>query len=352
MMLSLNRYMWASGICLLAVFALSLTGYRGQDAISGASGASPDHKNLHAVRSLASPSSFPMTVIDALGRKVTIPRVPRRIVSLAPSHTELLFAIGAGDQVVAVTSFCNYPPEAQKRRRIGGFSSESQSLEEIIALEPDLVVAAGEWQWPVIHELERLGISIVSLEAESLADLYCELGLLGRLTGHENDAARLTQAMQRRVERIKTRAQAIPPEQRVTVFYHVWSEPLLTAGPGSFIAELIALCGGLNIVADATQKYPQISQEVLLARDPEVILAPSSGAEPMTIEELRSRPGWNKLRAVRNNRIYLIDGDLISRCGPRLVDALEIMARTLYGDRFAALAKQSRGGALREEQKP
>jgi iron complex transport system substrate-binding protein len=138
----------------------------------------------------------------------------------------------------------------------------------------------------------------------------------------------------------------------VTVFYHVWSEPLMTAGPGSFIAELIAICGGVNIVRDSSQRYPQISQEVLLARDPEVILAPSSAHDAVTIERLRARPGWSSLRAVRNNRIYLIDGDLISHCSPRLVDALEIMARTLYADRFKTLADQSpHVGAFSEESK-
>jgi iron complex transport system substrate-binding protein len=294
-----------------------------------------------------------MTVVDGLGRKVTLPHAPQRIVSLAPKNTEMLFAIGAGDQVVAVTSFCNYPPEAKKRQRIGGFSTESQSLEQIVALKPDLVVAADELQWPVINELERLGVPIVSLGSQSLAELYHELELLGRLTGRTSDAARLTQAMQRRVERVAATARTIPPEQRVTVFYHLWSEPLMTAGPGSFAAELIAICGGLNIAHDAGHRYPQISQEVLLARDPEVILAPSSEAEPMTIEYLRARPGWSNLRAVRNNRIHLLDGDLVSRCGPRLVDALEIMARVLYPDRFTALADRSpRAGAFKEEPRP
>ena len=124
-----------------------------------------------------------MTVVDGLGRKVTFPRAPERIVSLAPKNTELLFAIGAGDRVVGVTSFCNYPREAQTRERIGGFSGMSQSLEQIVALKPDLVAAAGELQWPVITELERLGIPIVSLGADSLAGLYRELDLLGHLTG-------------------------------------------------------------------------------------------------------------------------------------------------------------------------
>ena len=172
-----------------------------------------------------------------------------------------------------------------------------------------------------------MGVPVASLGAESLAGLYRELDLLGRLTGHEDDAARLTNVMKRRVERVVETARTLKPEQRVTVFYHVWSEPLTAAGAGSYIGELIQMCGGINIVSDAKERYPHISQEVLFARNPEVILAPTTEAEPVTVEWLRTRPGWNNLRAVRNNRIYLIDGDLISRCGPRLVDALEVMAR-------------------------
>ena len=191
------------------------------------------------------------------------------------------------------------------------------------------------------------------LKAESLKGLYRELDLLGRLTGHEDDAARLTADMERRVKRIVDMARTIQPSERVTVFYHVWSEPLTAAGAGSYIGELIQMCGGINIVSDASESYPHISLEVLLARDPEVILAPTAEAEPMTVERLRTRPGWNNLRAVRNNRIHLIDGDLISRCGPRLVDALEVMARALYPDRFAAAVDRAAGArATREEPRP
>ena len=162
----------------------------------------------------------------------------------------------------------------------------------------------------------------MSLGAESLAGLYREIELLGRLTGREIEAGRLSGQMKRRVDKVSATARAIRPQERVTVFYHVWSEPLTAAGPNSYLGELIALCGATNIVEDVHQRYPHISQEVLLARDPEVILAPSAEAEPMTIERLRTRPGWSHLKAIRNRRVYLIDGDLVSRCGPRLVDAL------------------------------
>ncbi|MGZ3381752.1 MAG: ABC transporter substrate-binding protein, partial [Isosphaeraceae bacterium] len=167
------------------------------------------------------------------------------------------------------------------------------------------------------------------------------------------DAARLTGAMKRRVERVVETARTLKPEQRVTVFYHVWSEPLTAAGAGSYIGELIQMCGGINVVSDAKERYPHISQEVLFARNPEVILAPTTEAEPVTVEWLRTRPGWNNLRAVRNNRIYLIDGDLISRCGPRLVDALEVMARALYPDRFGTAIDRAPGArAPGEEPRP
>jgi len=337
---------------VVALLSLFLAGCGGRTSVSGPAERLRDREALSAPEP-ARAATFPMTVVDGLDRKLTLPRVPARIVSLAPKNTELLFAIGAGERVVGVTNFCNFPPEARRRERIGGFSSKSQSLEKIVALKPDLVVAAGELQWPSITELERLGVPVASLGAESLAGLYRELDLLGRLTGHEDDAAHLTNVMKRRVERVVETARTLKPEQRVTVFYHVWSEPLTAAGAGSYIGELIQMCGGINVVSDAKERYPHISQEVLFARNPEVILAPTTEAEPVTVEWLRTRPGWNNLRAVRNNRIYLIDGDLISRCGPRLVDALEVMARALYPDRFGTAIDRAPGArAPGEEPRP
>jgi iron complex transport system substrate-binding protein len=301
----------------------------------------------------ASADGFPVTVVDGLGRRVTLPRRPDRIVSLAPKNTELLFALGADDRVVGVTSYCNYPPAARTREQIGGFSAKSQSVEKILALKPDLVAAAGELHESMIAELERLRIPVVSLGAESLAELDRELVLLGRLTGRETVAARLTEQMKARVARVTATVESIEPAKRATVFYHVWSEPLTAAGPKCYLGELISLCGGINIINDVQQRYPHISQEILLARDPDVILAPSAETEPMTIERLKARPGWSQLKAVRSGRIYLIDGDLVSRCGPRLVDALEIMARSIYPDRFPTISEQTaRAGSAHEERRP
>ncbi len=270
------------------------------------------------------------TVTDGLNRVVELPGVPSRIVSLAPKNTEILFAIGAGEQVVGVTTHCNYPPEAQEREKVGGFSAKSLSLEKIVGLKPDLVLSSGDIHRQIVEQLENLKIPVVALGAESLAGLYVEIELLGKITGHDTAAQDLVKSMQDRVSRVKERAARIPAEQRVKVYYQVWDNPLSAAGPGSYIGEMIELCGAINIVSDPSARYAKISEEVVLAKDPEVILAPSMQPGQVTREQFTSKPGWGDVSAVRNDRIYLLDGDTISRCGPRLVDALEAMSRFLY----------------------
>ena len=291
-----------------------------------------------ADRGGAPPTQFPLTVNDILKRTVVVPNLPQRIVSLAPKNTELLFAIGAGAQVVGVTSQCNYPPEARDRERIGVFSGKSLSLEKIVSLEPDLVVSAGEFHRAVVDELERLGLVVVAMGADSLTELYDEIELLGMMTGHEDQAANLVGRMRERVKRVRESAREIGPAQRPTVYYQVWDSPLTAAGPASFIGEMIELAGGINVIADRTARYPQFSEEALLQLNPDVILAPTSHGAPVSLEDFRNKPGWRDLRAVRNGRIHLIDGDSVSRCGPRLVDALEAINQALYAHSSGAPA--------------
>jgi iron complex transport system substrate-binding protein len=243
---------------------------------------------------------------------VVLPRAPQRIVSLAPKNTELLFAIGAGAQVVGVTSQCNYPPEALNRERVGVFSGKNLSLEKIVSLEPDLILSAGEFHRAVVDELERLGLVVAAMGADSLTELYDEIQLMGRMTGHEDQSADLVDRMRDRVERVRESTRHISSAQRLTVYYQVWD--------------------------DRAARYPQISEEALLQLNPDVILAPTSHGAPVSLEDFRNKPGWRDLRAVINNRIHLIDGDSVSRCGPRLVDALEVMAEALSTRQPAAPA--------------
>lgn len=281
-------------------------------------------------------TTFPLQVTDGLDRKLTLKAVPRRIVSLAPKNTEILYAIGAGDQVVGSTTYCNYPPAAMQTEKVGGFSSKSISLERIVSLKPDLVVTAGDLHAPLIQELERLGLTVLAMTAESFSGLYDEMRLLGQITGHETEAVTLATSLQERLEKVRQAAATIPEAERVSAFYMVWIDPLSGAGPGSYFGEMIKICGGRNIMDDTQARFPRLTTEVLLTKNPDVILSSTNHAGLFSPDGMRSRPGWSDLKAFHTRRIHFLDGDLISRCSPRLVDALELMARTLYPKYFAA----------------
>jgi iron complex transport system substrate-binding protein len=282
----------------------------------------------------ATSGPFPLTLTDDLGREVTLPVLPQRVVSLAPSNTEILFAVGAGDQVVGVTQYCNYPPETQDQEQIGGFSAKTISVEKIIALEPDLVLAAGEIHQPVIEALERLDVPVYSLDPNTLDEVYTRIELVGRMTGHEEEAAQILEEMKGKVAAVAEQVATIPEEDRLTVYWEVFDEPRMTAGPSTFTGQLIELAGGVNIFAEVTEDYPQISDEVVIGRNPAVIMGPETMGDKLTIETVAQRPGWDQVDAVQSGRIYLFDGDMVARSGPRLAQVLEVMAEALYPELF------------------
>lgn len=280
------------------------------------------------------PAPF-LTLTDGMGREVTLEQAPARIVSLAPSNSELLFAVDAGDQVVGVTKYCSYPPEAcADKEVIGGYSAKSISVEKILALQPDLVLAAGKIHQPVIDALEQQDIPVIALTARTFDDVYANIELVGRLTGHEAEAATVIADMQAQVEEVTAKVATIPADQRLKVFWEVWDEPLMTAGPGTFIGQMIELAGGINIFADVQEDYPKISAEEVVQRNPDAILGPSKHSDKLTADQLAQRPGWAEIKAVQDGRIHLIDGDIVSRPGPRLAQGLQAMAAALYPDLF------------------
>ncbi len=278
-------------------------------------------------------AAFPLSFKDDLGRAVTLKAAPQRIVSLQPSNTEILFAIGAGQQVVGVTSYCNYPPEATKKEQVGGITIESLSLEKIVALQPDLILAVGE-QADIIPTLEKAGLTVVILKPATFDDIYANIELVGQATGHFDQAKTLTTALRQRVEAVKAKVNTIPADKRPVVFYEVWHDPLMTAGPHTFIGQLITLAGGKNIFEDVTEDWPQVSAEVIIQRNPAIIVGPSNHSDQLSTAIIAGRSGWANLDAVKNNRIYILNGDAISRPGPRIVDMLEELARKFYPDLF------------------
>jgi iron complex transport system substrate-binding protein len=280
------------------------------------------------------PGPFPLTLTDDLGREISLSTLPQRVVSLAPSNTEILFAVGAGDQVVGVTQYCNYPPETQDKEQIGGFSANTINVEKIVALEPDLVLAAGEIHEPVIEALEHLNIPVYALDPNTLDEVYTSIELVGHLTGHQGEANRVVADMKDRVASVTERIATIPEEERLSVYWEVFDEPRMTTGPSTFTGQLIELAGGVNIFAEVSEAYPQISDEEVIGRNPAVIMGPETMGEKLTIETVAQRPGWDQIDAVQNARIYLFDGDMVTRSGPRLAQVLEVMAQALYPDLF------------------
>ena len=270
---------------------------------------------------------------DTLGRQVTIKALPQRIISLAPSNTERLFAVGAWQAVVGVTTVDTYPPEVATMRKVGGFVPKSISIETIVSLKPDLVLAAGELQRPTIEALERIGLTVVAVEDPSSFDeVYADITLVGRLTGHGQEARRVVEEIQARMGRVQRAVATVPQEKRVTVFYEVYDAPLMTVGRSTVLGQLLEMAGGINIFADLGGRYPQVSSEEVVKRNPGCILGHTGHQLALTPAQIGQRPGWNHMTAVKQNCIRLLNGDTVARPGPRLAEALEAITRALYPD--------------------
>ncbi len=273
---------------------------------------------------------------DDSGVRVALAAPARRIVSLAPSNTESLFAMGAGELIVGVTRFDDFPAEARAITQVGGFSDVD--VERVLKLEPDLVLAAGFHASGVVPRLRSLGLTVFVVEPRDAAEVLDRLLIIGRLVGRVEEARELEASLRQRLVAVQERVGAI--NQRPRVFY-LLSRDLFTVGPGSFAHDLIGRAGGQNIAADATISYPQMSDEAVIARDPEVIFIGGHDSS-VDLSELRRRPGWARVSAVASGRVVVLeDVDLISRPGPRIVEALEIMARALHP--IANDAKESDG---------
>ena len=272
--------------------------------------------------------------VDALDRAVVVDTPPLRIVSLAPSVTEILFAIGAGDLVVGRTEYCDFPTDADSLPTIGGFSESTISVEAIVELEPDLVIGGSTRQAEIINALETAEINAFVVQPVSVDEILDTIQLIGSVTDHLGGAESLMAEMQEQINAVADIVSAIPKEERVTVFYEVWHEPLMTTSLQTFIGELIQIAGGINIFADIEEAYPSVSSEQILLADPDMIIGPSSHGDQLTFEVISSREGWQDLIAVQNEAIYLLEGNIISRSGPRIVDALEMIASILYPDYF------------------
>jgi iron complex transport system substrate-binding protein len=289
---------------------------------------------LGACSSLTGSGSGPINLTDGLGRAVTLSAPAQRVVSLAASNTEILFAVGAGKQVVGRDEFSDYPVEAKDLPSVGG-SMGVYSLEAIAALKPDLVFAAEINTPEQVKSLEDLGLTVYYLKnPATLEEMYGNLEIAAALTGHSAEAAALIDSLKARVQAVDEKI--MPLSYAPVVFYELDStDPAkpFTAGPGSFVDLLIARAGGINVGAALEGQWAQIGLEQLLVSNPKIILLGDAmwGTTP---ESVAMRPGWDSLQAVQDKSIFPFDDNLVSRPGPRLVDGLEALAKILHPDLF------------------
>jgi iron complex transport system substrate-binding protein len=273
------------------------------------------------------PTAFPVTITDDDGQQVTLPAEPRRIVTFAPSMTETLFALGIGDRIVGVSGrYDDYPPAAKHIQEVGGAGDfgVDPNIEEVVSLQPDLFLTiSGGDQWK--QQLRALGIPVVTLDATDFPDLLHDIDTIGRITGTTGAAGTLTSDMQARADQVaSTVDHAGGP---VSCFFEVYP-PLTTVGPNTFIYDLLQRAGCDPVTSSAKTDYPQWSVEKLVAEDPQVYLATSESAK--SARAVGSRPGFDALSAVSDGRVVLVNSDLVTRPGPRVIDGLEELAAALH----------------------
>jgi iron complex transport system substrate-binding protein len=286
-----------------------------------------------ATQATATEAHAALTFTDGLGREIKLDGPAQRVLSMAPSNTEILFAIGAGSQVVGRDSLSDYPAEAADITDIGS-TFEALNTEAIVSLKPDLVLAAEINTPEQVKQLEDLGLTVYYLKNPvTLEEMYDNLAIVAQLTGHEDEAAALTESLKARVAAVDEKI--APLSSRPGVFYELdATDPAkpYTAGKGTFITLLIDRAGGYNIASDI-DGYPQFSLEQVVTADPAFIILGDAryGVSP---ESIAQRPGWENLSAVKNGNVVPFNDDLASRPGPRLVDALEELAKILRPELF------------------
>lgn len=248
---------------------------------------------------------------------------PKSIVALSPSVAEILFTIGAGDQVSAVSEFTDFPEEAKAKPVVGGFDGKTLSLETIMSFRPDLVYLTEGMHNFLIATLEANGIAYYVSKGDSIASVEKEILEVGKITGHEKEAAKVVDDMETKLKKAVTSAHkggAANSDSPVNVYWEVWNAPYMSAGASSFINDVIKAAGGENIFSDLPDTYPMVSEESIISRQPAVILIPASTG--MAADAVGLRNGWADIPAVKGNRVFVVDDNVYTRPGPRVADVV------------------------------
>lgn len=263
------------------------------------------------------------TIRDELGRAVTLPEHPHRLVCLAPSITDTVYELGSGAEIAGITDYTKYPPEATQKPSVGGVINPS--LEKLASLHPDLVLAIGDLNSSaVIRSIEQLGFPVFVIRPHGIEGIYHSIESIGEAINQHQDAASLV-ARLRNIER--TVREHAAGKKAPSVFFLLWADPVITAGHGAFITELIAIAGGTSITQDLANEWPRVSLETIIARQPEYVLLVKGSA--VTLESLQKQPVWRSLDAIAKGRVLYVD-DRINFPSPLAFDALEDLAKQLH----------------------
>ena len=286
----------------------------------------------------ASPSALPLTLIDDYNNTVTLTAYPHRVVSLAPANTQVLFAVGAGDQVVGVTDYDKYPYNFSAWIEAGNMSSIGNyfqpPIEPIVTLNPDLIVAA-LGSSDAADQLRGLGYKVLTLNPTGLNGVMQNMLTVGKATGHEAEAQAAVNSMQQRIDVVVNGVKNATT--RPTVYHEIWSDPYMSVGKGTFVDEVIKIAGGQNIFENATGAYPEVSSESIIEQNPDILVFPTQmGVESFwgTYTDVANRAGWSTISAVANHKMYTVHGDIIDEPGPRQVDSLEMLAKIIHPEIF------------------
>lgn len=273
--------------------------------------------------SLALPCFASRRVTDDLGRTMEVPDHPHRVVCLIPNVVDIVYSLGAGSDVVAISDFTKYPKEALEKPRIG--LPLNPSIETVVALHPDLALGSGELNTlEFVSHLQRLGIPVFMIDPHGIEGIYTSILSLGAVLNRQADANNLVARLRKRVEAAKAR---VATEPKVRVFMVIWYDPIMTIGQHAFISELIEAAGGRSVTDDITQEWPEVTIETLVSRQPDALVFLKGS--PITLAELKVRPGWAHLRAVQEGRIFYTD-DRIQYPSPVAFDALEDLAKQFH----------------------
>ncbi len=335
----------SGAIILLTIIVLSLL----TSCTSPAETTTPVETTTPPTTPVTTPATTPpvtttpttIEIIDQAGREVTLEKIPESIISLSPSNTEILFALGLGDKVVGVTQYCNYPEEAQEKTKIGGFSATDidVSIEQIVAIGPDLILATETHLNEVVPKLEEFlpetTVIVLLTSTESFDVVFEAIEMVGEATGTGEQAAQIVSEMSERIQAVTDVTDNLTESEKPKVFYIVWHEPIFAIGGGTLGNTLIEAAGGVNIFAD-TEGSPMTDLETIIDRNPDVILGSlgvGTGAD-LAYQFVLTDERLSGVNARINDQVYPVNTDLYGRPGPRLVEALEELAALLHPELF------------------